>query len=1025
MKNQVIFLFALLMAVTVINTKAGAQTCGSYTYTNVIDNTSILATPFVGAGTYAINADVDITVNTVIEDAEILIAPGIKITVYAGATLTINGSHLFGCTEMWTGIEILREGRIIVKESSVNDNTLIEDADIAIRFPSTSYKFDDPGLFGLNAFEVTNTIFNRNRVGISVEYVSNTSSVISYPSNYPVILNNSIFTCRDIPFSPGSGTWVNFETFKNTTLTSGTAYPNVPGTEKAPYIDDATYSPTNAKAYLKLPFTASTKKSEIGIYLNSYYDANGIYIIGNELNSSTSNNVTLFDNQSYGAKIIFSDIRFKNCTFQNTPGANPDTETYGVYAENYEETDFLLDMRVSPGTAPNAFFDCKHAITSHFYTRVNIEGVYIRSGKTAPLGLIEEGYEGVSVLTSSFAWVFYGNYITINKNELVNIAYPITLKFDDVPWFYNTPYTSSYPSELSNAVEINNNFIGTYIPYISATISALPGYFIEQAINVEVATPYAPSSTTVTYPFLRMNNNLIVGTHNGIRVSKFEGKNLRILNNAIEVNSLINNGSNVASGIVLEGSFAQTPFYNVVYKNFISASARWFPGYNPTSNAITNMLVDNGSDYTMRCNTSIWAAKSYYQFNGTIPLSFVLNNRQAVDIQRGGNFGFVLNNGIIGTQGSSTDACDHDYGPNTDYGIPPTASYKTMCINADATQSTQFIQTTPDIWNPDALSWGGGIIFTPYAIANSSLQAATTINNGCPIVNSRQLYGEDGEVLPIQELHDDEEISEDEVNAILVTDAGLIATKLEEAEALSLGRTSMTGSEPQLRLYVAQMQLYNQLIGRDSMVNANSVLRQFVAGHNNTGFGTIIKIGRSIMQNDSALAYQQLAAWQTTNRVDENYARYFKWTLNRRYKKPVNITEVEALALGCPQTDGNVVFAARNLYNAITNKHRLFTGNCSTGVSRQQPGYGKIASKIINSEAVTIYPNPASTVINIKGSNIKKAELLNVYGAVVYSSNVKANFITIPLTSFAKGVYIVKITTAANKVTTKKIIKGL
>ena len=35
------------------------------------------------------------------------------------------------------------------------------------------------------------------------------------------------------------------------------------------------------------------------------------------------------------------------------------------------------------------------------------------------------------------------------------------------------------------------------------------------------------------------------------------------------------------------------------------------------------------------------------------------------------------------------------------------------------------------------------------------------------------------------------------------------------------------------------------------------------------------------------------------------------------------------------------------------------------------------------------------------------------------------NFITLPLTGFAKGVYVVKITTADNKVTTKKIIKGL
>ena len=62
--------------------------------------------------------------------------------------------------------------------------------------------------------------------------------------------------------------------------------------------------------------------------------------------------------------------------------------------------------------------------------------------------------------------------------------------------------------------------------------------------------------------------------------------------------------------------------------------------------------------------------------------------------------------------------------------------------------------------------------------------------------------------------------------------------------------------------------------------------------------------------------------------MDSNYAKFFTWTLQKGLGQPVNLTAIEALAQQCPQTDGNVVFLSQNLYNAITNEHRIFTTVC-------------------------------------------------------------------------------------------------
>lgn len=463
----------------------------------------------LSSGLYYIDTDVYVTSDITITDAELLVIGNVAIYVQGGATLTLNGVHIYGCDKMWQGIILNQNSAIICNAGSTNDNTLIEDADVAIALRpeyfsyNEKYYYDDAQAAGMSVIvDIKNTIFNRNRIGIdfyrAMFYYGTSTSLTSPPDYYPIEVYNAIFTCRDIPFTIGSNVWVSYETFKNTTLSSGTSYPNTPAANSSPYINPASYSPSNSNAYLKYPYNGTPTKSEIGISAEETGHFNGMYKIGYENASTGTNNVTLFDNHDYGIKMWETDLKIENCTFQNTPEANTNP-TVGVSVGQWDEMNFWIDTRANTDKPHNAFFDCGTAIVADYYTHTLINDNDIRSSKTQQtINQIEHGLEGIVVYINGFGMYEQGyeNTLEINKNELVNIAYPITVKYDDNFWNHTNHGLAYY-------IDINDNWIALYRQSGSMN-DVLQGYLTEQAINVEV-TFFNPSTTA--YPPLRCNRN--------------------------------------------------------------------------------------------------------------------------------------------------------------------------------------------------------------------------------------------------------------------------------------------------------------------------------------------------------------------------------------------------------------------------------------------------------------------------------------------------------------------------------------
>lgn len=71
--------------------------------------------------------------------------------------------------------------------------------------------------------------------------------------------------------------------------------------------------------------------------------------------------------------------------------------------------------------------------------------------------------------------------------------------------------------------------------------------------------------------------------------------------------------------------------------------------------------------------------------------------------------------------------------------------------------------------------------------------------------------------------------------------------------------------------------------------------------------------------------------------------------------------------------------------------------------------------------AVSIYPNPASTMLNVHAENFDNVQIINFLGQVVYSANVTENDFQINVSNLSNGVYFIRLN--GENTITKKFVK--
>ena len=74
-------------------------------------------------------------------------------------------------------------------------------------------------------------------------------------------------------------------------------------------------------------------------------------------------------------------------------------------------------------------------------------------------------------------------------------------------------------------------------------------------------------------------------------------------------------------------------------------------------------------------------------------------------------------------------------------------------------------------------------------------------------------------------------------------------------------------------------------------------------------------------------------------------------------------------------------------------------------------------------QSINLYPNPVSSILTLssKDVNMESIEIMTITGQSVYTKLAKSDFITLDVSSFTKGLYLVKILTD-NGVSLKQLI---
>lgn len=177
--------------------------------------------------------------------------------------------------------------------------------------------------------------------------------------------------------------------------------------------------------------------------------------------------------------------------------------------------------------------------------------------------------------------------------------------------------------------------------------------------------------------------------------------------------------------------------------------------------------------------------------------------------------------------------------------------------------------------------------------------------------------------------------------------------------------------------------------------------------------------------------------WTPTNsKLDNNYRTYYEWLIGM-YRNPEwkpNLEEVIDMAKKCPIKEGSVIYAARNLYNALTREIHRFDNACDGANARgeknqvemirlKQPKTTAIVKQ--GTKSIILFPNPANSIVNIssKQDAIKEINVIDMLGKTIKTITVNNQMNTqLSAAGFQKGLFLVKIITANNAVITQKLI---
>ncbi len=904
-------------------------------------------------GIYYIDKNITITNELTLVNVQVNIASGKSITVADGATLNIVGSHLYSCDGMWEGIKAFGdEARVKITGNGV-ESSFIEDALTAVYYkPNTLIPNYGIG----NLVEVSNTIFNKNRVSIRIEGFEDDYNNGAFPFS----IANCIFTSRKIGFDPTIASWNNVAAIKNNLSLQSTPFTATPLSYASPYIDEALYNDAAPEAYLN--DGNYVNKPMYGVILknvglkNTLGDFRGITIGGDpSIAIGGMSNTNIFDNQDIGIKVEQSNVVVNNCTFQkpNPTGSIAVRNGIGIKVENTINNS--IEVNTPSGYPRNAFFDLNTAIDIDQSDRIVISNCDIRSNQVPSPD--DMGLFGIKISDH------YYHQIAVSHNNIHNIRNGI--------WYMGgidrTPGGNG--ANFGN-LNVSNNLIADQLATLPNTAA-----HVTRAIELSAIIYSSEPTHTVC------SNNEIVAAATGIKLSGWKGS--KVNNNMVLLAPDISaTPVNEQYGIYIEGYYGDL-LGSTVENNNIT-------GYDITANT-TGILLSQATRVILGCNT-VGGNQHGFRFVGNNPQTKFWDNTMLTS----NKYGFTLDNqGVIDQQGDDGTIGGKICASNNSWASGssgwPSGHFMTYTNNSLPAQSPFVILNNPLFPEVNPQLGNSSIANSTYIYSNTNglIEKPTSSPNCDRCTGANQNYQRPKTLL--------EEIAE--------------------------GTILLPNDDPEERLMVMQQQLYDLLNANPNQLTNSNSLQQFMFDNHWSNLDFIQYAARYVATGQYDKVALLLGVWPGQSPLDSSYYQYFDWLVQMHNDSswlPDN-SEMLALANKCPIKYGLVVYAVRNLFNALNGEIVEFENSCepeyeAKGGTKNVNSYDfiRLKKKVmpivkLPTGVLKINPNPASTSVNIYCSKMNTIEIIDVSGRQVWHGNASGkDVIQIDVSRWSNGMFIIK-----------------
>lgn len=213
---------------------------------------------------------------------------------------------------------------------------------------------------------------------------------------------------------------------------------------------------------------------------------------------------------------------------------------------------------------------------------------------------------------------------------------------------------------------------------------------------------------------------------------------------------------------------------------------------------------------------------------------------------------------------------------------------------------------------------------------------------------------------------------------------------------------------------VKQLTFQTGAKGEGSVDNVSILGQTFIAEEgvyaNNMTVTAVIELEGEILRSDD----YELAAF---------VGNECRGSVKLKYVSPLDQYIAFLLIHGDQEESLRFVLTDSNEYS-WSSDNMIYTNDATFGTPTQPVvlHFGPMGVDESGLTMIKVYPNPSNGVFNIEGEGIQKIEVVNAFGQIVYSKEIKDNYIQIDLSGHSIGAYLLRVVT--NKgIVTQKIVK--